>query len=95
MILTVRDTQSERAESITTQHENDAGAHESHYPLSESSTGGILPTVDSSSSLSSGYADFFTNSAGLYTKSVGLWPAREMWHTSKLASAIVFHPSPH
>ena len=55
MILTVRDTQSERAESINTQHENDAGAHEIHYPLSESSTGGILPTVDSSSSLSSGY----------------------------------------
>lgn len=33
--------------------------------VSESSDGGIFPTTDSSSSLSSGYADFFSNSRGL------------------------------
>lgn len=35
------------------------------HPLSESSRGGILPTWDLSSSLSSGYEGFLTNSDGL------------------------------
>jgi hypothetical protein len=35
------------------------------YYDSSSEDGGIFPTVDSSSSLSSGYEDFFANSFGL------------------------------
>lgn len=48
------------------------------YASSSSSLGGILPTVDSSSS-SSSYVDFLTNSAGLL-KSAGVAPETRETH---------------
>jgi hypothetical protein len=64
---------------------------------SSESAGGIFPTVDSSSSLSSTYVDFLTNSFGLMIKGQYIASTSPCMskHTSKPSSSKPSHPSQH